>query len=81
MEDLAFLVGGILIGLFMLGTAAVVLAALSRRNKISRYWGLGLGVVLTIIAMIAWQGSERLALVPLAWGVLAGVISMWPKAK
>lgn len=81
MEDLALLVGGIFIGLFVLGIAGVVLAALSRKNKVSRYWGIGFAVLLTIIAMIAWQGSERLALVPLAWGILAGVIAMWPRAK
>lgn len=81
MEDLAFIVGGIFIGLFVLGIVGVVLAALSRRNKVSRYWGIGLAVVLTILAMIAWQGSPALGAVPLAWGVLAGIISLWPKAK
>lgn len=81
MEDLALLVSGIVIGLFMLGIAAVVLAGLSRANKVSKYWAIGLAVVLTIIAMIAWQGSDRLALIPLGWGVLAGIIAMWPKKK
>ena len=53
MEDLALLVSGIVIGLFMLGIAAVVLAGLSRKNKISRYWAIGAAVLLTIVALIA----------------------------
>lgn len=81
MEDLALLVSGIVIGLFMLGIAAVVLAGLSRKNKVSKYWALGLAVVLSIIALIAWQGSDRLALIPLGWAILAGIIAMWPKGK
>lgn len=82
MEDLALLVSGIVIGLFMLGIAAVVLAGLSRKNKVSKYWALGAAVLLSIVALIAWQGSERLALIPLGWGVLASVIALWPaKAK
>lgn len=81
MEDLALLVSGIVIGLFMLGIAAVVLAGLARANKISRYWSIGLAVVLSIVALIAWQGSDRLALIPLGWAILAGVIAMWPRKK
>lgn len=81
MEDLALLVSGIVIGLFMLGIAAVVLAGLSRKNKISRYWAIGAAVLLTIVALIAWQGSERLALIPLGWAILAGVIAMWPRSN
>lgn len=81
MEDLALLVSGIVIGLFMLGIAAVVLAGLSRKDKVSKYWAIGLAVLLSIIALIAWQGSDRLALIPLGWGILAGIIAMWPRAK
>lgn len=81
MESLALLVSGIVIGIFMLGIAAVVLAGLSRRNKVSKFWALGLAVSLTIVALIAWQGSDRLALIPLGWAVLAGVIAMWPKSE
>ena len=81
MEDLALLVSGIVIGLFMLGIASVVLAGLSRKNKVSKYWALGLAVVLSIIALIAWQGSDRLALIPLGWAILAGIIAIWPKGN
>lgn len=81
MESLALLVSGIVIGIFMLGIAAVVLAGLSRRNRVSKFWALGLAVSLTIVALIAWQGSDRLALIPLGWAVLAGVIAMWPKSE
>lgn len=81
MEDLALLVSGIVIGLFMLGIAAVVLAGMSRKNKVSKFWALGAAIFLSIVALIAWQGSDRLALIPLSWAILAGVIAMWPKAK
>lgn len=80
MEDLALLVSGIVIGLFMLGIAAVVLAGLSRKNKVSKYWALGAAILLSLVALVAWQGSDRLALIPLGWAVLAGVIALWPKS-
>lgn len=80
MEDLALIVSGIVIGLFMLGIAAVVLAGLSRKNKVSKYWALGAAILLSLVALVAWQGSDRLALIPLGWGVLAGVIALWPKS-
>ena len=81
MEDLALLVTGILLGFVVLGAVAVTLAILSRKGKLSRYWPLGLAVALTMVAIIAWQGSDRLAMVPLAWAVLASAIALWPKTK
>lgn len=81
MEDLALLLGGIFLGLLVLGAFGVVLAILARKNKISKYWALGFVVLLTVVAIIAWQGSERLAAVPLAWAVLASVIALWPLVK
>lgn len=81
MEDLALLVGGIFIGLIVIGVAAVVLAVLARRNKISRYWPLGAAVVLSIVALIAWQGSDRLGMIPLGWAILAAAIALWPPSK
>lgn len=81
MEDLALLVGGILLALVVLGAGSVVLAILARRNKISRYWPLGAVVVLTILGVVAWQGSDRMGMIPLGWAILTLVITLWPKSK
>jgi len=81
MEDLALLVTGILLGLVVIGVGAVVLAVLARRNKISRYWPLGAAVALSVLALIAWQGSDRLGMIPLAWAILTAVITLWPASK
>jgi len=81
MEDLALLVGGILLGLVVLGAGSVVLAILARRNKISRYWPLGAVVVLTILGVVAWQGSDRMGMIPLGWAILTLTITLWPKSK
>jgi len=81
MEDLALLVAGILLGLILIGAGSVVLAVLARKNKISRYWPLGAAVVLSVLALVAWQGSDRLGMIPLAWAVLTAVITLWPASK
>ncbi len=81
MEDLALLVTGILFGLVFIGAASVVLAILARKNKISRYWPLGAAVALSALAIVAWQGSDRLGMIPLAWAILTAVITLWPESK
>ncbi|CAB4625880.1 unannotated protein [freshwater metagenome] len=81
MEDLALLVGGIFVGLILIGAVSVVLAVLARRNKISKYWPLGAAVVLSLLALVAWQGSDRLGMIPLGWALLTATITLWPPAK
>jgi hypothetical protein len=81
MEDLALLVTGILLGLIVIGAASVVLAVLARKNKISKYWPLGASVALSLLAVIAWQGSDRLGMIPLGWAVLTAVITLWPSSR
>ena len=81
MEDLALLVTGILLGLILIGATSVVLAVLARKNKISRYWPLGAAVALSLLALVAWQGSDRLGMIPLGWAVLTAVITIWPASK
>jgi hypothetical protein len=81
MEDLALLVTGIILGLVLIGVGAVVLAVLARKNKISRYWPLGASVALSLLALIAWQGSDRVGMVPLGWAILTAVITLWPSSK
>jgi hypothetical protein len=81
MEDLALLVTGILLGLILIGAGSVVLAVLARKNKISRYWPLGAAVALSLLALVAWQGSDRLGMIPLGWAVLTAVITIWPASK
>jgi hypothetical protein len=81
MEDLALLVTGILLGLILIGAGSVVLAVLARKNKISRYWPLGAAVALSLLALVAWQGSDRLGMIPLGWALLTAVITFWPASK
>jgi hypothetical protein len=81
MEDLALLVTGILLGLIVIGAASVALAVLARKNKISKYWPLGASVALSLLAVIAWQGSDRLGMIPLGWAVITAVITLWPPSR
>ena len=81
MEDLALLVGGIFFGLIVNGAGAVVLAIFARKNRISKYWPLGAAVALSILSLIAWQGSERLGMIPLGWALLTAAITYWPSSK
>jgi hypothetical protein len=81
MEDLALLVTGILLGLILIGATSVVLAVLARKNKISGYWPLGAAVALSALAFVAWQGSDRLGMIPLSWAILTAVITLWPASK
>jgi hypothetical protein len=81
LEDLALLVSGILLGLVVIGVGSVVLAVLARGNRISRYWPLGASVALTLLAIVAWQGSDRLGMIPLGWALLTAVITLWPPSR
>jgi hypothetical protein len=81
MEDLALLVTGILLGLVVIGVGSVVLAVLARRNKISKYWALGAAVALSLLSIVAWQGSDRLSMIPLGWAVLTAMITLWPPSR
>jgi hypothetical protein len=81
MEDLALLVTGILLGLIVIGAASVALAVLARKNKISKYWPLGASVALSLLAIVAWQGSDRLGMIPLGWALLTAVITLWPPSR
>lgn len=81
MEDLALLVTGILLGLILIGATSVVLAVLARKNKISRYWPLGAAVALSVLALVTWQGSDRLGMIPIAWAILTAAITLWPSSK
>jgi hypothetical protein len=81
MEDLALLVTGILLGLILIGAGSVVLSVLARKNKISRYWPLGAAVALSVLAIVAWQGSDRLGMIALGWALLTAVITLWPASK
>jgi hypothetical protein len=81
MEVLALLVTGILLGLIVIGAASVLLAVLARKNKISRYWPLGAAVALSLLSIVAWQGSDRLGMIPLGWAVLTATITLWPPSR
>jgi hypothetical protein len=81
MEDLALLVSGILLGLIILGAGSVVLAILARRGKIKNYWPLGAAALLIILGIIAWQGSDRLGMIPIGWAFLTAAITLLPKKK
>ena len=81
MEDLALLLSGIVLGLVILGAGSVVLAVLARKNKISKYWPLGAALALSLLSLIAWQGSDRLGMIPLVWALLTAAITYWPPSK
>lgn len=81
MEDLALVVSLMILGLLVIGAGSVVLATLARKSKISTYWPLGTAVALTILSLIAWQGSDRLAMIPLGLAVLTVAITYWPLSK
>jgi hypothetical protein len=81
MEDLALVVSAIFFGLVVLGAGSVVLAVLARKSKISNYWPLGAAVALSVLSLIAWQGSDRLGMIPLGWALLTAAITYWPVSK
>jgi hypothetical protein len=81
MEDLAVLLSAIVIGLIVVGAGSVLLALLARKSKISKYWPLGAAVALSALSLIAWQGSDRLGMIPLGWALLTAAITYWPVSK
>ena len=81
MEDLALLLSGILLGLVVIGVGPVALAILARKNRIARYWPLGASVALTLLGIVAWQGSDRLGMIPLGWALITALITLWPPSR
>ncbi len=80
MEDLALFVTLMLAGLFLFGIASVVLSVLSRKKKVSKVLAVIFASILTIAGMILLSGSARVAAIPIAWGVLASAIALWPES-
>jgi O-antigen/teichoic acid export membrane protein len=78
MEDLAIIVTGMLAVLFLVGIGSVVLSFLSRRKKVSKTLAVIVAVIITIFGIILTGGSERVAAIPILWGVISGAIALWP---
>lgn len=81
MEDLALIVSAIFLGLIILGAGSVALAVLARRGKLANYWPIGASIVLLILGVVAWQGSDRMGMIPIGWAVLTAAITFWPTSK
>jgi hypothetical protein len=81
MEDLAIVVSIIFFGLILIGAIGVLLAILFRKNKVNRYWILGYLALLTILSLIASQGSPILGAIPLGWALVSALIAFWPSSK
>jgi hypothetical protein len=81
MEDLALVVSAIFFGLIILGAGSVVLAVLARRGKLSNYWPIAAAVILLILGVVAWQGLDRLGMIPIGWALLTALITFWPNSK
>jgi hypothetical protein len=80
-ESLALAVTIILIGLVLIGLVGPVLAILFRKNKIGKYWVIVFLILLAILTVLAWQGSERLAAITLISALVTAGIAFWPKAN
>ncbi len=81
MESLALTVTIILLGLLLIGLVGPLLAILFRKNKIGKYWVIVYLVLLAILTVLAWQGSERLAAITLISGIATAGIAFWPKGN
>ena len=81
METLAIAVTIIVFGLLFIGLVGPLLAILFRRKKISKYWVIGYLVLLALLTVLAWQGSERLAAITLVSAIATASIAFWPKAN
>lgn len=81
MESLAVTVTIILFGLLLIGLVGPLLAILFRKKKIGKYWVIVYLVLLAILTVLAWQGSERLAAITLISGIATAGIAFWPKAN
>jgi hypothetical protein len=81
LETLAIAVTIIVFGLLFIGLVGPLLAILFRRKKISKYWVIGYLVLLALLTVLAWQGSERLAAITLVSAIATASIAFWPKAN
>jgi uncharacterized membrane protein YhaH (DUF805 family) len=81
LESLALAVTIILFGLILIGLVGPGLAILFRRNKIGKFWVIAFLVLLAILTILAWQGSERLAAITLISGIATAGIAFWPKSN
>jgi hypothetical protein len=81
LESLALTVTIILLGLLLIGLVGPLLAILFRKNKIGKYWVIVYLVLLAILTVLAWQGSERLAAITLISGIATAGIAFWPKGN
>ena len=81
METLAIAVTIIVFGLLFIGLVGPLLAILFRKNKIGKYWVVAYLVLLAILTILAWQGSERLAAITLISALATAGIAFWPKAN
>ena len=81
METLAIAVTIIVFGLLFIGLVGPLLAILFRRNKIHKYWVVGYLVLLAVLTVLAWQGSDRLAAISLIAALVTAGIAFWPRRK
>jgi len=81
LETLAIAVTIIVFGLLFIGLVGPLLAILFRRNKINKYWVIGYLVLLAVLTVLAWQGSERLAAISLVSAMATAGIAIWPKSN
>jgi hypothetical protein len=81
LESLALAVTIILLGLLFIGLVGPLLAILFRKNKIGKYWVIVYLVLLAILTILAWQGSERLAAITLISAMATAGIAFWPKTN
>ena len=80
MEDLALIVTLMLGGLFLIGIVSVVLSIFSRKRTTIKVLAVTLAAIITIFGIILLGGSERVAAIPIFWGVISGAIALWPKS-
>jgi hypothetical protein len=81
METLAIAVTIIVFGLLFIGLVGPLLAFLFRRNKVKKYWVIGYLVLLALLTVLVWQGSERLAAITLVSAMVTAGLAFWPKAN
>jgi hypothetical protein len=83
MEDLALIVTLMLAALFLFGLGSVVLSLLSRRKRVSKVPAVIVASIITIfgIVLLGQQDMERVAAIPILWGVLASAIALWPASQ
>ena len=78
MEDLALIVTLMLGGLFLIGIISAVVSIYSRRRRSLKVPAVIIAAIITIFGVILLGGSERVAAIPILWGVISGAIALWP---